>query len=44
MMKIIFNSFSQGFFKTIGRVSAWVVLALILYYLYENGYINEMVG
>lgn len=44
MIKIIFSSFSQGFFKTIGRVSAWVVLALILAYLYENGYLNEIGG
>lgn len=37
MIKSILMSFSQGFFKTIGKVLAWVVLALLVAYLYNNG-------
>ena len=37
MINTIFKAFSNGFFRTIGRISAYVVLMLILAYLYEKG-------
>lgn len=42
MVKYILNHLSRGFFYSIGRILAFLVIGLILGYLFMNGNINPL--